>query len=174
MSLLQSILLLVGGGILGFGSTIIVQAFNNRHQTLSTQNQRLQDKRDEQAARFRPLMTAIVATIDTVQRRAVHIDGQFAADLSSLDPDFTSLNARLKAEPDCELLVIKLVNLHNVAKRYGLVEQHHYALLISLEPQAAMKTIDPLNTAAQELIDAMNVLSHALHEHMKLLDTPVG
>ena len=173
MPLGASIVLLIVGAIVGSGGTILTQYLSNKYQTRTDRNKVLQVKRDEYAARFRPLMRDIISTMDKVQRRAVFLDGGFATDLHAFNPAFEDYSARLKAEPDCEPLVVKLVAMNNAAQHYAFIENHHWTLLTSLEPQAAMKTIDALNVAHQELNDALSDLSKALHEHMKLLDTPV-
>ena len=174
MSFAGSVLLLAIGAVFGVLGTIVTQALNNRLQVSNAHKQRLQAKRDEYAARFRPLLTDIIATLDKVQRRAVFMNGDFAKDLTTYNDAFESYSARLKAEPDCEPLMMHLIAVHNAAKQYGFTENHHWTLLTSLEPQAALKTIDALNKAHQDLNDAVSEMSKALHDHMKLLDTPVS
>jgi hypothetical protein len=85
MSLGESILLLAIGAVFGVFGTILTQTLNNRFQRSSTREQRLQAKRDEYAARFRPLMTDIIASIDKLQRRAIRIDGNYGIDLQKYD-----------------------------------------------------------------------------------------
>jgi hypothetical protein len=175
ITLLTSILLIVLGSVL----TIIAQALNNRFLKRSTRDQRLQAKRDEYAARFRPLMADIIATVDFMRSSALRHDGTFTIDFDELLPRFLPYFSRLNAEPDCKSLARKLAVVQMKGGTYGEVEQRYLAyyggptaLRMKLD-ESGLDHLKILGGAWAELDVALTDLEKDLHEHMKLLDTPV-
>lgn len=145
-----------------------------KFKTTNDRRKTLQTNRTRAAQRFRPLMAEIIASDDAIRSRAVRLDRNLANDLDALTSHFASYFSRLNAEPDCKPLADSLVTILDKIKQYAFIEQQQYVALRTTNQQAIKNTSDALDTAWAELRTALTTLTDGLHEHMKILDTPVG
>jgi hypothetical protein len=155
--------------ILGLVGLVLRQ----RYTTTNARRKTLQAVRNGEAARFRPIATELIGTVGDIRRSMRKRDGSFAADNRALDAVLDAYAARLRAEPDCALIIGKLEDAQTRARVYGWIDHDHLTLLTSFEPQAALKTQKPLDDAYKELVTAVADLEAALDARLTLLATPV-
>jgi hypothetical protein len=174
LALAESILLLVFGGMIGSGGTILTQVLNNRYQTSSNRRAVLQANRDAYATRVRPILARIVAAVQELLVNA-HTHSDTSAQLNApIENELKTFGLQLRAEPDCDVTMVdRLDDARWYSERYRATLTMWQEVCVK-HPSLEAQEVDALNTAENYLITALAALLDLAQAQLKLLDTPVS